>query len=262
MKHSIKLAAVSYLNTKPLLYGIVQSALADRIELQLRPPAECARMLEQGEVDLALVPVAALPNLHQPRIVSEYCIGTIGAVKTVALFSDRPLEEVEALYLDHHSRTSVELTRILLREHWHLDPRILPAFDGYIDKIGGQTAGLVIGDRSIGLNERFAYTYDLGQAWMDMCGLPFVFAAWVSTRKFDPGFLEEFNEAMRSGLSRIPQLIYLLPDPHPGFDLEEYYTRYISYELDEPKKEALTLFLRKLGGLRPKPNAGELVFNK
>ncbi len=262
MKQRIKLVAVSYLNTKPLLYGIVQSSLAQHIDLQLHPPATCARMLEQGEVDLALVPVAAMMNLDRPRIVSEYCIGTVGPVKTVAIYSDRPLSEVKTIYLDHHSRTSVELSKILLREHWKLKPRLLPAFDGYIDKIGGQTAGLVIGDRSIGLEDRFAYTYDLGQAWMEMCGLPFVFAAWVSTRELDPDFLQAFNQAMREGLSRIPELIYLLPDPHPGFDLKAYYTRHISYELDELKKRALTLFLEKLAALRTEPRPGELVFTR
>lgn len=239
----LKVTAVSYLNTKPLLYGLLQSPLASQIELRLDIPAVCAQRLRSGDADLGLVPVAVIPELDNPHIVSDYCIGTIGAVKTVAIYCQQPLEQAEALYLDHHSRTSVELAKLLLRDYWKLQPRLVPAQEGYIDQINGTRAGLVIGDRTIGLEQRFAYAYDLGEAWMQHTGLPFVFAAWVSNRPLDPSFTAAFNQALQQGLAQIPELMFLLPSPHPDFDLQEYFTRYISYELDAPKRRALARFL-------------------
>jgi chorismate dehydratase len=248
----LKLTAVSYLNTKPLLYGLLHSPLASQIELQLDIPSACAQRLRSGDADLGLVPVAVIPELDQPQIISDYCIGTVGAVKTVAIYSQQPLEQVEQLYLDHHSRTSVELTKLLLRDYWQLAPRLIPAQEGYIEQITGPRAGLVIGDRTIGLERRFEYVYDLGEAWMRHTGLPFVFAAWVSTRPLPPPFVAAFNAALCQGLAQIPQLMFLLPSPHPDFDLQEYFTRHISYELDAPKRQALARFLSSID-----PKGGE-----
>jgi len=242
----IKITAVSYLNTKPLLYGLLKSDLAADIELQLDIPSVCAQKLLTGQADLGLVPVAVLPELISPRIVSDYCIGADGTVRTVCIFSERPLEQVERLYLDFHSRTSVELTKILLAEYWMLDPELVPAQEGYETHIGGATAGLVIGDRAIGLEQKFPYVYDLGEAWKKLTGLPFVFAAWVSTKPLAPDFLVRFNDALHTGIHDIPQLKYLLPSPHPDFSVEDYFLHNISYHLDASKKQALSLFLEKM----------------
>jgi chorismate dehydratase len=86
----IRVVAVSYLNTKPLLYGLLHSPLAEQIDLQLQIPSVCASKLQRGEADLGLVPVAIIPELSNPHILSDYCIGTHGTVRTVCLFSERP----------------------------------------------------------------------------------------------------------------------------------------------------------------------------
>jgi chorismate dehydratase len=242
----IKVTAVSYLNTKPLLYGLLKSELSPQIDLNLDIPSSCAQKLKTGEAQLGLVPVAIIPELASSHIISDFCIGTIGAVKTVAIYSDLPIEQVEKLYLDFHSRTSVELTKILLKEYWQLSPQLIAASPGYIDQIEGTTAGLVIGDRTIGLEEKYNFHYDLGQVWMDYTGLPFVFAAWVSTKQLSDTFIEQFNKALRSGIDAIPELMYLIPSPDPTFDLHDYFTNYISYTLDEKKKQALKRFLQTI----------------
>lgn len=244
--NKIQITAVSYLNTKPLLYGLFKSDIAKDIDLQLDIPSECARKLQAGEVDLGLVPVAIIPEIVNAQIISDYCIGAEGAVKTVGIFSHQPLSELSKVYLDFHSRTSVELAKILLHKHWQLKPELVHATEGYIDRIQDFTGGLVIGDRTMGLHEKFPYFYDLGSAWMEYSGLPFVFAAWVSRRPLPPTFIEGFNHALRMGIDAVPELSYILPKPSSGFDLKEYFTRYISYELDTSKKEALKLFLQHL----------------
>jgi chorismate dehydratase len=241
-----KISAVSYLNTKPLLFGLLQHPISERLDLQLDIPSNCARKLQRRDVDLALVPVAVIPQLESPRIVSDYCIGTVGAVKTVGIYANRPIEELQTIILDHHSRTSVELTKLLCRDHWQIDPRFEKGGPGYIDRIGETTGGLVIGDRTIGLEERFEFNYDLGAIWHEHTGLPFVFAAWVSNEEIDPNFLRAFNEALKMGLNQIPKLQLLLQSPHPNFDMQRYFTEHISYDLDRSKRIALKKFLNYL----------------
>ncbi|HMQ61301.1 MAG TPA: menaquinone biosynthesis protein [Flavilitoribacter sp.] len=243
----IKVVAVSYLNTKPFLYGLFKSAVSELIDLQLAISSECARMLRDGEADLGLVPVAVIPELDAPRLVSHYCIGAERSVRTVAIFSEKPIEELDRIYLDYHSRTSVELAKILIRDYWQLQPELLPAYPGFEDRLDGTTGGLIIGDRAVTAETRYPLMYDLAEAWHAMSGLPFVFAAWVSNKPVDPAFLEVFDQALALGIDKVPELVYLLPDPHPGFDLRTYFTENISYALDEPKQEGLDLFLKKIG---------------
>jgi chorismate dehydratase len=250
----LKVTAVSYLNTKPLLYGLVKSGLSEELDLQLDIPSVCASKLANGEADFGLIPVAAIPELATPHIVSDYCIGTVGEVKTVCIFSEVPLQKVESLYLDFHSRTSVELAKILLEKHWHCSPALLPTMEGFEDKIEGTTAALIIGDRAMDHLGKHAFIYDLGEAWLAHSGLPFVFAAWVSNRPLPPDFIEKFNAAMQLGIGSIPQLMLILPQQHPGFDLEKYFTENISYQLDADKRTALRIFLQQL------PNAKMPIF--
>lgn len=244
--NKIKVTAVSYLNTKPLLYGIFKSDIESQIDLQLDIPSVCAERLLSGEAELGLVPVAIIPFLEDAHIVSDYCIGTNGAVKTVCIYGEVPIEKMDAIYLDFHSRTSVELTSYLLEKHWRLSPKLLHSQEGYIEQIGEKIGGLVIGDRTIGLEAQFPYVYDLGSEWKKHTGLPFVFAAWVSNKKLPESFLRSFNQALKAGIEHIPQLINLMPMSSNNFDLKDYFTNHISYELDAPKRKALHLFLEYL----------------
>lgn len=239
----INVTAVSYLNTKPLLYGLLHHPIADSINLQLNIPAVCAEKLKSGEADLGLIPVAAIHEVPNASIVSDYCIGTPGEVKTVAIFGHCPIEEMECIYLDYHSRTSVELTKILLREYWQSTAKVIPAQPGFENKINGKVGGLIIGDRAIEAIDNFPYMYDLGIAWKQHTQLPFVFAAWVSNKSLPTNFIQQFNEALSQGIKKIPQLIYLLPSPTTQFDLEEYLSSQINYHLDSPKQKALQRFL-------------------
>jgi chorismate dehydratase len=237
-----KISAVSYLNTKPFIYGLLTSPLAELIDLQLDIPSECARKLAAGEVDLALAPVAIIPHLATPHLISDYCIGSTGAVKTVCIFSEKPLNEIKTIYLDFHSRTSVELTKILCREHWKIEPKFVAASKGFETKIKGTTAALIIGDRAINHLGKHAFCYDLAEEWTHFTGLPFVFAAWVSNKTLPEDFLEKFNAALHSGIQHIPELTKIIPEIE-GFDLEDYYRHCISYELDGEKRRGLEIFL-------------------
>lgn len=240
----IKVGIVNYLNTKPLIYGIQQSPVINTIELIGDYPANIARLLLDGKIDIGLVPVAVIPQLKEYYINTDWCIGCDGPVASVCLFSEVPVAQIETVLLDYQSRTSVALAKILLRDHWKIQPRLVDTRTDFRGDIKGTTAGVVIGDRALEQRNQSAYVYDLGEAWQQMTGLPFVFAAWVSNKKLPGDFITSFNEANAAGVNCIPSVV--ATTPYPTFDLHTYYTRFISYQLDQPKREALKLFLAKL----------------
>lgn len=240
----VKVGTVSYNNAKPLLYGLEKGMMQDDIVLIRDFPARIADMLVRGEIDLGLVPVAVIPSLREHHIVSDYCIACDGPVASVCIFSDVPIEDVESLWLDYQSRTSAALTRILLREHWKVNPVLMQAQPGFEQMIGDKQAGLVIGDRALELRSRFRYVYDLGEAWKSMTGLPFVFAAWISNKPLPEGFPAHFNMAVSAGLSKLSEVA--AETEFPAFSLLDYYTQYIKFRLNNPMREAIALFLAKI----------------
>lgn len=238
------------MNTKPFLYGLFQSGMEDAIDLSLDIPSECARKLIAREVDLGLVPVAIIPELNTPHIISDFCIGTEGAVKTVCIYSDCPIEEINELYLDYHSRTSAALTRYLISNYWKINPTLLNTKAGFEDRIGGKTAALIIGDRTIELEGKYKHVYDLGAIWKQQTNLPFVFAAWVSNVPLPESFQKEFNEALKFGIQKRAQVAQLFQSSYPNFDVYDYYHKYIDYELTATKRKALKLFLEYIAPRR------------
>lgn len=242
-----KISAVSYLNTKPLLHGLSVSSVKDKIILSQDTPAQCAQKLLANEVDIGLVPVAVIPHLKNAQIISPFCIGANGKVKTVCLFSEVPVEEIDTVFLDYQSRTSVLLVQLLMKEYWKKEVKFLPATEGYEHNISNNTAAVIIGDRAIASLGKHQYEYDLAEEWKQHTGLPFVFAAWVSNKEIDQDFLDEFNAALQIGWSNRSRLLqqYAAYDS-PYFSIQEYWSVNIQYQLDKEKKQALELFLKKL----------------
>lgn len=242
-----RVAAVSYLNTKPLLYGIRHHPILSEIELIEDYPSRIATMLIEDEADIGLVPVAAIPQILNGHIITDYCIGCDGAVASVCLFSAVPIEQIETVYLDYQSRTSVVLAKILLNEYWKQKVSFLNAVDEYFrGKVTGTTAAVVIGDRALTQREAVSFVYDLGEAWKAYTGLPFVFAAWVANKPLPSRFIEQFNEANALGLQSLNKVIE--ENKSSGVDLEQYYKKSIQYNLDLAKRSGMQLFLDKLNG--------------
>ena len=237
---------VSYLNTRPLLLGMEQSPFKERIELMKAYPAQIAQALLDDTIDIGLVPVAVMPLLKDPQLVSKYVIGTEGEVASVALFSQVPMDQIEKVYLDYQSRTSVALAKILFKQFWKKEVEFLNATEGYINQIHGNTAGIIIGDRALVSLDKFEHIYDLGLAWKAYSGLPFVFAAWVANKPIPLEFMEAFDAANGYGLSHLEDVIALIPANEQVYDLHKYYTENISYELTPEKKAGLDKFLEAL----------------
>ncbi len=244
MERKIRVGAVSYLNTKPLVFGFEKGKLPANMDLQFYYPSLVADKLINDEIDLGLIPVAEIPKLKEAYIISDFCIGANKNVASVCLFSDVPLEKIQEVYLDYQSRTSAALLKILLKEYWKITPVILKAEAGYENKISGNRAGLVIGDRAFSLRKNKQYIYDLATAWMDLTGKPFVFAAWVANKNLPEDFIKTFNLATGEGLQHIDEIV--VAENYSNYDLHTYYTKNIDYKLNAEKLAALDLFLNKI----------------
>ena len=120
MDKTIRVGAVSYLNTKPLMYAFKHGLKINGMEIIEAYPAKVASMLLNDEIDVGLVPVAIIPKLKEHYIISDYCIGAEQEVASVCLFSEVPLAEIEKVILDYQSRTSVALARVLIEKYWKL----------------------------------------------------------------------------------------------------------------------------------------------
>ncbi|MEP6594450.1 MAG: menaquinone biosynthesis protein [Ginsengibacter sp.] len=239
----IIVGAVSYLNTKPLVYGFEQGMMRDEIDLIMDYPSRIATMLLNDEIDVGLVPVTIIPELKQHYLISDFCIACDGEVGSVGLFSDVPLSKIKKILLDYQSLASVELLKILINDYWEIYPVIEMASGDYLNEIKNTTAGLVIGDRAFEQRKTSAYFFDLGLEWKKFTGLPFVFAAWISNKKLERSFVESFNKTNLAGLQNIDEIV--AKNPFTLFDLKAYYSSYIRYFLDENKKRGMNFFLNK-----------------
>lgn len=244
MQKKVRVGAVSYLNTKPLIYGFENGLMKGEVDLFIDYPSKIAAMLLNNEMDIGLVPVAIIPEMKEHYIISDFCIGSVREVTSVCLFSEVPINKIETILLDYQSRTSVALLKILIKEYWKINVKFEETSENYQSKISGTVAGLVIGDRALQQRKISPYIYDLGLEWKKFTGLPFVFAAWISNKKPEENFIKNFNEANAFGLNQIDKVIK--ENHYKAFDLRHYYTDCISFDLDENKKKGLELFLGKI----------------
>ncbi|MDB5279452.1 MAG: hypothetical protein JWR61_4407 [Ferruginibacter sp.] len=245
MDRKIRVGAVSYLNTKPLIFGFENGMMKESIDLVFDYPANIAKQLIENEIDIGLIPVAVLPQLKEYHIISDFCIAADGEVASVCLFSDVPLNEIKTILLDYQSRTSVALLKVLLKEHWKISPDLVQASEGYENTISGNTAGLVIGDRALQQRLKSTFIYDLSTTWKELTGKPFVFAAWISNKQMTQQFIANFNQANKFGLDNLERVVR--ENPYDTYDLHTYYTDNIKFNPQFDKLEVITLFLEKIG---------------
>ena len=205
-------------------------------------PSDCAQKLIDNKVDIGLIPVAATLNLPEWHLVSDYCIGAVGAVNSVFIFSNCPIEEVKTLQLDPESRSSNNLAKVLLKNYWKFQPELIANAPDYGVLADKHTAFVQIGDRTFGKADQFPYVYDLAAEWTAFTGLPFTFAAWIANKPISPEFIQEFNESLQYGLDHRSELFSEMT-MRDDFDLKDYLMNKIDYPLTHQKKEALYLFL-------------------
>ncbi|MFT7520558.1 MAG: chorismate dehydratase, partial [Kiritimatiellia bacterium] len=223
----IRIATVGYLNARPLTSYIDR----DRFEVIEGYPSEIARLLAEGAVDVALVPVAAVLNDGDFRILPGVCVGADGPVGSVLLVSEVPPERWTEVLLDQVSRTSVTLARLLLTQG-PLRGQVLPelvieacAAGRGVDLARGTTACLVIGDEAMDLPDRLVHRVDLAEVWKRWTGLPFVFAVWAGRADLPVDVRLHLQHAGERGLQMLSQ-------DYAGDDLV-YLTESLRHSLDE-----------------------------
>ncbi len=244
------MCAVSYLNTVPLVWGILHGSERDLFDLDFALPSECAGRLRDGRADIGLPPVAAL--LEQDLSIYRGAgIACNGPVRTILLVSKVPFEAVRTLATDFGSLTSVLLARIVLRQEFGAAPALLSMAPELKPMLQAADAALVIGDAALRLDprtlrEQGLSVADLGEEWVRMTGLPMVFAVWAGHANVWSEQLESaFVQSARFGLQRLDD-IARSEHARRGVSFEvarDYLRDNIVYELGEKEYRGMERFL-------------------
>ena len=243
----LRAAAVGYLNAKPLCEGLDREPASARVRLDCASPTEVARRVAEDEADFALMPVAAAASIGDVRIVRGCAIGSKGAVRSILIVGERPIDTLDELSIDLSSRTSVVLARLVLRARRRgSEPRLIGSTPREaIESVRGARGALVIGDPALEVEGRFPHVLDLGLAWWEWTALPFVFAAWCGRAGSVSAEDEQLLEAAkRAGLARRNAFA----DDHaartglPPAILRAYLHQAIHYDLGDDEQKGLRRF--------------------
>jgi chorismate dehydratase len=246
----LRVASVSYLNSKPLIYGLDQ---APGIDLSLEVPARLIDALVAAEADVALLPTIDYQRHEGLRIVPSGGIGCDGPTLTVRIFSKRPISQTKVLACDPDSHTSIALARIIFAEHYGIHPEFTD-----LSRAPGETR-LLIGDKVVCEEPAgFDHQLDLGEAWKEMTGMPFVFAVWVARAGIALGDLPmRLVRAKHSGLAHVDELVerFAVPRGWPANLARQYMTRNLQYDIGDAQIRAIEHFhrLAALHGLIASP---------
>ncbi len=238
----MKISLVSYINTYPFLYGIENYLNGHQVELSKDVPALCTERFKNKEADIALVPVATLPELEDYKIISDCCIGGKGDVDTVLLCANVPLQHIKNVYLDTDSRTSVQLLKVLADFYWNRKWSYMPLDSVSENMLTDLEAVLLIGDKTFSLRHAYPYVYDLSGSWFAFKQRPFVFAVWVARNHVPDSFVQDFNKALKEGLKHKKEAVEAYRPLGNKADLLSYVERKIDYVLDKEKRETIDLF--------------------
>jgi chorismate dehydratase len=261
----LKISAISYLNTAPLLWDFEHGDASPDFELTYTVPSACAAALRSGTADIGIIPAAAYTTISDLVIIPDVAIAARHPVRSILLVSKVPVEKIRSVALDTSSMTSVALTQILFAK-WLGGARNYQAMDPDLDAmLGACDAGLLIGDPALQVDRGRYVTLDLAEEWIARTGKSFVFAFWAIRREALAGrdaaaIGEVFKKSRDHGL-RPENLEKVVQEWVPRLNLSAavirtYLTHNVHYYLDPPCLEGLQLFYRygaELGVLTPPP---------
>lgn len=242
------MCAVSYLNTVPLVWGMLHGAQQGCFDLLFRVPAECADMVAAGAADIGIIPSFELIG-RDLAVVPGVGIACRGAVRSILLISKKPAVEIRTLAADVSSRTSVALARMILARRYGVEPALLRRPPDLAGMLAEADSALIIGDPALRLDPETLpfHVYDLGREWMELTGLPMVFAVWAGPRaRVTPEVAAAFQDSCAFGLRNIER-IAAAEAAARGFAPElvrRYLTSHIVFELGEAERQGMELFLR------------------
>ena len=265
----LRVAAISYLNTAPLMWDFDWGELRKKYEVAYTLPSACAEMLRAGTADIGIIPAATYATIPDLVIVPDVAIATRGPVASIYLATKVPLDQIKTIAADTSSRSSVALLKVLMAKKWQLEPEFVPAEPKIEKMLKSADAALLIGDPALVLGKKppaGVQLYDLGEEWVNWTGKPFVFAFWAVRKAAHPDaqVARDFQLSRDHGLepksvARIASewrtRIGLTED-----EIKQYFTRNIEYKLAPDCLEGMKLFYRYAEEIEALPPAPELDF--
>jgi predicted solute-binding protein len=248
----VRLGAVSYLNVRPLVYALDRRP--DLFSVRFDVPSICAERLDAGEIDLGMVPSIAHLDRPGDRVVPGVCIGSDGPVASVALFARKPLGEVRSIALDASSRTSAVLTRILCARLFGISPTYVTRPPDLASMLAAADAALLIGDPALFVDAgaHDAVKTDLGQAWAELTGLPFVWAFWAGRPEAADGEVVEALQAAAEAGMRASDAVadaYCPGDEARQRVARRYLREHLLFRMTPRALEGLRAYYREAGAL-------------
>jgi len=261
----VRLGAVGYLNARPLVWGLDRSL---RFLLRFDVPSTCASLLHDGAIEIGLIPSIEYLRGGPYAIVPDLAIASRGPVASVLLFTSRPMRDVRSIAMDVSSRTSVALVRVLCARLFKINPKIEPAGPDLPQMLGRCDAALIIGDNALFQPPNVEHTLpveviDLGKAWTDLTGLPFVYAFWAGRPGvLDPGDVEALQRARDAGVAASDDVAcaYLRDMPARQALGMRYLRENIKYHLGAEEQAGLELFYRYAAEIDVAPSSDGLRF--
>jgi chorismate dehydratase len=243
----LKVSVVQYLNTVPLIWGMLHGEQQGKYELEFATPAACADSVRQRKADIGIVPVIEYQRMDRMQILAGISIAAKEEVKSVLLLSKVPIAKIQNVAVDNSSRTSAALLRILMRKFYSRFINFQPAAPRPEEMLKRADAALVIGDVALTYNGQVSEMYDLAGEWRKFTGLPFVFAFWAGHEKARLGkYHKDFEDSLNFGLAHVDDIAaQYAPElgmKPPG--VKTYLTRNIDYSLDEENQKGLRLFYK------------------
>jgi chorismate dehydratase len=250
----LRISAISYLNTAPLMWDFEHEDAAAAFDISYTVPSQCAANLAAGSADIGIIPAAAYAAIPGLVILPGVAIASRRPVRSILLVSRVPLDQIRSVALDTSSLTSVALTKVLFAKWWGSGRRFTPMAPDVEKMTAEHDAGLLIGDPALKVDRSRYLTYDLAEEWIRLTGKPFVFAFWAlrqAALKDIPPALDlatVFQDSRDHGLqpanlARIAgewaQRVGLSEK-----DVKTYLTENIHYDLDPACLDGLQLFYR------------------
>lgn len=243
----LKVSVVQYLNTVPLVWGMLKGEQQGKYELSYTTPALCADAVRQRKADIGIIPSIEYQRMDHAQILAGISIASKNEVKSVLLLSKVPIAKIQTVAVDNSSRTAAALLRILMRKFYSRFITVTPSLPKPADMLRRADAALLIGDPALTYDGQVAEIYDLAAEWKKFTGLPFVFALWVGYEDAKlPHLRKDFEDSRDFGLAHIDDIAAeyapKLKMQAPG--VKVYLTENIDYSLDEENRKGLRHFYK------------------
>jgi chorismate dehydratase len=288
----LRISVVEYLNTAPLVWGFTDGTLRGRYDLSFTVPSLCAEALRRGDVDVDIIPSIEYQRMEGVIALPGMAVAAKGEVRSILVLAKKPIELARRIALDHCSRSSAALVRLLCKGHWGIAPEFIEAAPEPAAMLAEADAALVIGDPALRVAVKMdmlaakqpggeycctgdpselpvpgfqtLFVYDVAHQWREMTGRPCVLAVWAGRREVvTPEVVADFLASKEYGLAHIDEIAEgaALKLDLPAKVLETYLRGNIDFSLDEENRAGLELYFAECAqaGLIPRARPLELA---